>query len=197
MDILLKYKKALIIIAIVLIVAEVVWAIYTLTRPVVKDPSSKSPTPSSVTQTVVTDSIASISLQGSTQVAVGEVFKVDIQLSTNSPTDGTDLIIKYDANVLEVVQTDKKAVTVGSIYQDYPVNTVDDKGLIVISGVTLNKGFKDQGLFGSMSFKAKTKGTTKISVDYTEKSTTDSNVTESASGLDILKSVNNLDITIN
>ena len=195
MDIFVKYKKVLIIVAIVLIVAEIAWAVYILTRPVIKE-SSSQPASSSQVKPVVTGSIASINLQGPVQAKIGDTFQVDIQLKANSLTDGTDLIIKFDPSILEVVQTNKKAITVGKIYQDYPVNVVDDKGLIVVSGVTLNKGFIDQGLFGTISFKAKGAGMAKISVDYTEKATTDSNVTESSTGTDILKSVINLELKI-
>lgn len=195
MDILIKYKKVLIIVAVVLIVAEVAWAVYTLTRPVTKESVTQSVS-SSQAQPIASGSIASIILQGPTQAKIGDTFKVDIQLKANSLTDGTDLIIKFDPNILEVVQTNKKAIDVGKIYQDYPVNIVDEKGLIVVSGVTLNKNFIDQGSFGTISFKAKATGIVKISVDYTEKSTTDSNVTESSTGTDILKSVTNLDVKI-
>ena len=195
MDILIKYKKVLIIVAIVLIVAEVAWAVYTLTRPVTKEPATQ-PVSSLQVQPVASGSVASIILQGPTQAKIGDIFQVNIQLKANSLTDGTDLIIKFDPSILEVVQTNKKAITVGKIYQDYPVNVVDDKGLIVVSGVTLNKGLIDQGLFGTISFKAKGAGMAKISVDYTEKATTDSNVTESSTGTDILKSVINLELKI-
>ena len=195
MDTLIKYKKPLLIIAGILVLVEVIWGVYTLTRQPPKNPLSQTPTSS--IQPSPSGSLGLVTLQGPTQVKVGEIFKVDMELTTNSPTDGTDLIVKYDPKVLELVLDGTKASTPGKTYQDYPANSVDPNGVITVSGVTLNKGFVGQGLFGSLNFKAKTKGLTKVNLDFTPGSTTDSNITESSSGKDILGKVSNLEVTIN
>lgn len=191
MDTLIKYKKPLLIIAGILVLVEVVWGVYTLSRPV-----SNTQQPTVGQAESVPASSGSVTLKGPAEAKVGENLRVDMELTTNSQTDGADLIIKYDPKVLDLVTNGTLAATVGKTYQDYPANSADPSGVITISGVSTGKGFSGTGVFATIKFSAKATGTTKVSVDFTAGSTTDSNVTESSSGRDILESVNNLEITV-
>lgn len=196
MDNLIKFKKPLIVLAVLLVVAELVWAGYTLTRPVIKTTPEEIQL-NSKEEKPISDKSATLVLNGPTSVNTNETFKVEVELTTDAFTIGTDLILKYDPKVLEIVALDKTASTVGKIYKDYPANSFDANGTIAVSGVSTDKGFIGKGIFASLNFKAKSKGATKITIDFKPNVTIDSNVTESSTGSDILKSVNSLDLTIN
>lgn len=176
--------------------AEVVWAGYTLSRPLPKNVPGPTGEPEINSQPTLGGSLAGIALQGPSQASVGDTFKADIELSANSPSTGADVIIKYDPEVLQVVPSGTAAATAGKIFQSYPANTFDPKGIITLSGTSVDKGFSGQGVFASINFKAKDKGLTKIEFDFTPGLTTDSNVIEVSSGSDILKKVSNLELTI-
>lgn len=133
-------------------------------------------------------------------VKVGEIFAVSINISSKNRSAGTDIIMIYDPNLLSVeVGTSDKPVQVGSIYQDYPVNSNDsNNGRIVVSGISSqSEGSLTSGLFGVVNFKAKKSGKTAISLDFAKGSTTDSNVTESESSTDILEAVQNAEVLVN
>ena len=107
-------------------------------------------------------------------------------------TDGTDLIIGYDSNMLEVATA---SVTKGSIYGDYPLISVSG-GKIAISGISIDSTFNGVGVLANLNFTAKQTGQTTLSVDYTAGKTTDSNIIETGSGKDILDQVTNLELII-
>lgn len=194
MDTLVRFKKPLLIIAGILVAVELAWGAYTLTRPVATAPQS-TPAQSDQTAPSVTQSLGSVSLKGPSQAKVGDSVRVDIELASTSTTDGADLIIRYDPLALDLVPSGTNAAAAGTIYQDYPANSAEN-GVITLSGVSLSSGFSGSGIFGTLNFTAKGPGKTKVSLDFTPGSTTDSNITESSTGHDILKVVNSLEVTI-
>ncbi len=178
----------------IIILLEVSWAAWILTKPI------PPPTP---VQTIVVSpkKPATISLTASkTSLKVGEKVTVSINISSDKKTDGTDLLITYDPKLLsvETVGGTKQPVIAGTIYNDYPLNSVDEKlGRITVSAITDTKGgVLADGLFGSVVFVGKAAGNAQISLDFTPSSTADSNVTESGTGRDVLEKVNNLEMEI-
>lgn len=153
-------------------------------------------TPKTTTQANNTPAVIILSAS-KPAVKVGESFAVSINISSRKPSDGTDIILLYDPNLLSVESTSGKPVSVGSIYPEYPINSDDKKGRIVVSGISSSpEGIIASGLFGTVTFKAKTAGKTIIKLDFTKGSTTDSNVTESGTSSDILEAVQNADVLI-
>lgn len=184
-------KKIIFIVVALVIVTEVVWAVYSLRKP-----ASKIDQPELVAEKEVR---AKLNFTGPQTATQGANFKVDVVLSTFKPTGGADLILKYDPKMLELVPNNKQAINLGKIYQEYPVNEVDSKeGKITLTGLTSlsSKGFVGEGLLLTINFKAKTKGSTKISFDFTKRSTTDSNISEEGSGVDLLDEVSEYTINI-
>ncbi len=175
----------------VVILAEVIWAGSMLMKP--------TPAPQlAITLPIVEEVVEKetvISLTTSKNpVKVGDSIDVAIDISSSKKTSGTDLIIKFDQNKL-TVQNPKSPVVKGSIYTSYPVNEVS-LGKITVSGITEGKGVLTDGLFGVITFKAKSVGVATISVDFTPGSTTDTNVIETESGIDVLERVQNLEVNI-
>lgn len=189
-------KKLLIIVGVVL-AAELAWAGYTLTRPV--PPANFKATTPPIQETGLNVTTASLSLNGPTSVIVGQSFDVDIMLEVPIETDAADVIFNYDPALLEVVTFGTGAATTGTLYPNYPVNSVDSTlGRIVLAGATDPgaKAFTGQGTFATVTFKAKAKGQTTLTFEYTKGSTTDSNVVDSKQGRDILDKVTNLVLSI-
>lgn len=128
----------------------------------------------------------------------GEPVLVDVKLFTGGfTTDSTDLVIKYDPQIL-APSADNFAVS-GNIYSEYPGVQIDkQKGLIGISGITLpgQKGFSGVGKFAKLNFNALKNGNTKVVIEFEAGETSDSNVVLSGSSKDILAGVENADINI-
>lgn len=168
---------------------ELIFAIKTLTAPTPPSPAAPSKSqPASV----------NLSLEAVGQdFKVGEIVTVNVRVNTGGhPTDGIDLVLNFDPKILEASTASLIKTT---IYPDYPQMRVDSKvGLVQISGISGVEGgtFKGEGVLATINFKAKAAGKTTLTIDYTKGQTNDSNVVESATGLDILEGVNNLNLTI-
>lgn len=180
-------KKNILMLLGVVIVAEVLWAGWTLYQ-----------TNRQISQTVLPPVTKSqptqIELQtDKTSVKVGEKFTVSIYMLSDKSTDGADLIINYDPKLLLAEQ-----VILGTLYNEYPKNTIDVKeSKVTISGIsTETAGIKPNGLFGSIVFTAKAPGSSGISLEFTPGSTVDTNVIEQGTGEDVLEKVNNLEVNI-
>lgn len=190
-------KKIIFIILGAVIVGELIWAGWTLSKEWTQSKIAPAPSPVIRPQRTKVVKPTTISLVADkNQLKKGEKLTVAINLSSEVATDGTDLIILYDPKLLSVnAQT---PVTLGSLYDDFPLNKVDsESGRITISGIS-NKsgGTVANGLFGTVIFTAKKAGVAKISLDFTAGSTVDSNVIETDSGKDVLEKVNNLEVNI-
>ncbi len=183
----------------VIIFAEVVWSIYTLSKPL-SQPAQKAPAfETEEVQTTVSPKSASFSLLGPVTTRIDETIKVDVHMDVSgAAADGLDLVIKYDPTALEVVNAQAPMV-LGQAFPNYPDNSADlESGLITVSAVSTpdSPGFSGQTVLGSISFKAKKLGNTSLTLDYTKGSTKDSNIVETTTGDDILNKVTNLDIKI-
>lgn len=186
-------KRNIFIFVGILILSELIWAGWTLSRP------SKSIAPKKiVSQKVSKPTVVSLTTSQAV-VKVGDKVNIDINLSSSKFTDGTDLIILYNPSLLSVDPVSAGSpVKPGKIYTDYPINTVNEKsGKITVSGITSQSGgVVPQGIFGTISFIAKMAGTAKISLDFASGSTSDSNVVEAKTAKDLLDKVENLELSI-
>lgn len=122
-------------------------------------------------------------------------FKITINLNTGGQqTDGTDAILKYDPAVFTTTLT---KITNGTIYPDYPGNSVDAaNGRINVSGLaSVNQPFSSSGVLATVEFTVKadtTAATSPITFDFdpnNKAKTTDSNVVERGTIQDLLDSV--------
>jgi hypothetical protein len=131
------------------------------------------------------------------QYQVGETMVAQVSLdSGGQPTNGTDVILKYDTTVFEATTGALKA---GPIYDDFPVLDFDKQtGMIRISGISSvnSKGFNGVGVLATLNLKVLKAGTGEINFEFKEGSTTDSNVINLKTAEDILGKVNNLIINI-
>lgn len=129
---------------------------------------------------------------------VGETLAIKIRVDTNgNKTSGTDVLLRFDPKIFEA--SGDGVITKGTIYQDYPVASVDPKvGLITISGISPSKdsGFKGAGILATVNLKAKASGQTKITLDFTNGSSKDTNILDAGSSRDLLQKVIPLSLTI-
>ena len=172
----------------VVILAEIIWAAWMISKPA-KPPQVIKP-PDAITMAQPT----TVSLTAAkSSISVGERLTVSINISSSKRTDGADLIITYDPNLLSA-----QPVIAGTIYSDYPLNSLDQAlGRITVSGITDDpSGVLADGLFGSLVFVGKAPGIAKVSLQFSPGSTSDSNVTETGTGRDVLEKVEDLELII-
>lgn len=127
---------------------------------------------------------------------VNEVIPVTININSGGNTlSGADLVIRYDANILDIKNED---IAKGNLFDEYPLISVDaTKGLIAISGInSIRKGFTGAGQFAKLNLRAKVAGKTSLAIDFQKGSTADSNLVDMNTSKDVLEAVENLDITI-
>lgn len=122
-------------------------------------------------------------------------FPINVNLDTGgAQTDGTDAILFYDVSRFTAV-----SITNGTIYPDYPGNNIDAQtGKITISGLaSVNTPFTGKGTLATINFKVTdtaATGATQITFDFdpnNKAKTTDSNVVERNTIVDVLNSVVN------
>lgn len=183
----------LIIIIVLILIIEIIWAFKTMNNfnPLV---AQTLPQP---TKKVILN-VISLNTDKN-DYKIGEKIPVSINVSSNKNIAGADLIIKYDPNLLSIVtNADKTPVAVGAIFDDYPVNMVDEKnGVITISGTAGNTaGVIPKGVFGTIVFQGKAVGKAKVFLDFVKNSTNDTNLIENQSAQDVLEEVKNLDLKI-
>ncbi|MBI3109900.1 hypothetical protein HYZ06_02555 [Candidatus Daviesbacteria bacterium] len=128
-------------------------------------------------------------------------FTLDITLdTTGADTDGTDAILIYDASRFTVNSIN----TQNKVYPDYPGNNVDEiSGKITISGLaSVAQAFSGKGSLATLSMTVKETapaGATQIKFDFDpndKTKTTDSNVVQRGTIVDVLNSVTNGSYTI-
>lgn len=128
---------------------------------------------------------ASLSLSPATgEVEVSQAFSVEVILDTaGSNSDSADVILKYDADKLSIVNS-----VLGDLYDNKAKNDTGVLGKVTMRAYSSPGTFyKGQGTFATLTFKAKAAGTAVASFDFTANSTKDCNV--SLSKVDILTSV--------
>lgn len=175
-----------------ILILEVIIGVKTLLSPVETSPPLSQPTTSP--QKVTTGASINLSLDQQSYEAGAEVL-VSVNVSTGDYlTDGTDVVLQFDPQVLEPT---KDFFMKGSIYQDYPGARKDlAKGIVSTSGIAVSDPFKGSGVFGTFKFKAKKRGVSLIELKFSPSSTTDSNIIESKSAKDILEEGSKVEIKI-
>ncbi|OGY23921.1 MAG: hypothetical protein A2Y57_04270 [Candidatus Woykebacteria bacterium RBG_13_40_7b] len=139
---------------------------------------------------------ATLSLSPSSgTVGEGYEFKVQVIVDTQGvQTDGTDVFLFYDDDKLTLTSSD---ITQGSFYSLYPTKTVS-AGVIKIDAQANTGGPypSGKGTVATLNFTAKAQGAGAVEFDFTEDSTTDSNVVEHGTSQDVLVSVTDGSYTI-
>lgn len=126
----------------------------------------------------------------------GDDVQVLIKVLTGGkPTDGLDLSLQFDPQIMEISDDFFQK---GDIYTDYSnLETDSQGGLVRISATTSpEESFSGIGEFGRFKFKAKKTGLAVFKIDFQKGRTTDSNIIESGTSKDILNEVTDLEITI-
>lgn len=127
-------------------------------------------------------------------------FTLNIELdTTGAQTDGTDAILKYDPTRLSAQKIES-----GTIYADYPGSNIDPQsGKITVSGLAqVAQPFSGKGTLATIHFTIPPNtptGLTQIKFDFDpndKTKTTDSNVVERTTIVDVLSSVTDGQYTI-
>lgn len=125
----------------------------------------------------------------------GCTYPVNINLDSQGVnTDGADAILFYDPNIFSITTS---SIINGSIYPEFPGNSVNQiNGQISISGISsVSTPFNGQGLFATINLKVKddaVSGSTPVTFDFDPANptkTTDSNIVERGTIVDVLSSV--------
>lgn len=188
-------RRNIFVVLAVVILGELIWAGSSLLKP-----NNTTPSPAPViTTTIPVEEPTIISLTSNVvQVKPGDKINVSINITSPKNTQGADIIINFDPKVLslETVGKKKEPVVLSGMYNEFPINEVEG-GKITVSGIsTTDGGVATNGLFGTVVFVAKAAGQTKVSIDFTPGSTTDSNVTQIEGGKDALSEVSDLEVKI-
>ena len=127
-------------------------------------------------------------------------YTLDINLNTDgAETDGTDAILLYDNTKFTGITINTELTP--KIYNDFPGSNDDNAGKVTVSGLaSVSSAFKGSGTMAKVEFRVKDAagtGATIVKFDYdgTGK-TTDSNVVQRGTALDILSNVTNGNYTI-
>lgn len=188
-------KKIIFAVLGIVVLVEVVWAVSSLMKPK-PTPVASSPSSSAVAITKVTSATL---IATPSAVKVGDKINVKINLSSQVKSDGVDMIILYDPKLLSVESASAATpVKTGSLFSSYPQNKLDDKlGRIAVSGIADQAGgVLANGSLGEVTFVAKTAGKTKITLDFTPGSASDSNIVETGTGNDVLGKVGAAEVII-
>lgn len=119
---------------------------------------------------------------------------VDIMMDTEGETsDAANIYVYYDPADIEIVDKDSftagDQIQTGNAYSVY-VDNIADTGEIRLTGFTVMGGFSGVRTFGSIVFKGREGVTeTSMSIYYVAGSTTDSNIAQKDTGLDLLDGV--------
>jgi len=126
-------------------------------------------------------------------------FSINVLVDTAGvTTDGTDAVIIYDPARL----TANPPIVNGTIYSDYPGSNIDAaNSKITISGIaSVSQGFSGSGVLATINFTVLNSGTpTALTFDFDPNNkgkTTDSNVVERGTVVDVLSSVTNGSYTL-
>lgn len=137
-----------------------------------------------------------------TDYRVGEVVPVVVKVSTGGYTTlGTDLVLKYDPNILEIAGAQN--IVNGDAYNEYPAKTFDQQqGMVGISGISSinSSGFNGIATFATINFRAKSAGKASLKVEFTPGGTAESNIIrlgdDQSASEDILAKVSDLELII-
>lgn len=119
----------------------------------------------------------------------GQTYPVGIVIdSAGKSIDGVDVVISYDPSKVQIIGG---KVNSSSLLPEVPLNTADSvKGKIRFSALTFDPKAVT-GIVGTFSFKPLSKGEVNFAFEFTNGATTDSNVAEHGSAIDVLTGVEN------
>ncbi len=127
-------------------------------------------------------------------------FSLNIELDTGgAQTDGTDAIVNFEATKLKI-----NSITNGTIYPDYPGNSIDNQtGRVNVSGLAApDKAFSSKGTLATLNISVLANapaGSTPVTFMFdpnNKTKTTDSNVVERSTIADVLSQVQDGNYTI-
>ena len=132
---------------------------------------------------------------GSFDFAQGLTYPVGIVVdSAGKSVDGIDVVISYDPAKAQIVGGKVNAT---SLFPENPLNSVDAvRGKIRFSVLTFEPK-AETGIVGTFSFRSLAKGEVNFTIDYTAGATTDSNMAEHGSAIDVLSNIENATYTFN
>lgn len=135
----------------------------------------------------------------------GQVFEIDVRIGTdNADTNAAEFYIYYDTSMLEVVDVNPSRSGVqiheGNVYQSYIDNNVDtEKGEIRLTGFSIGSPYNSgsgSGSFARIPFRGLNLGQTEVNFGFTPGSTTDSNIAQTVTSVDILSEASGGSYTI-
>lgn len=137
---------------------------------------------------------------GSQNYVLGCEYTADIKIKTASFSNAADIIVQYNPDKIEVVdgmpEIPGTQILTGTAYQSYIGNKVDTQaGIIRLTGVSIEKVFSGEGIFGRIKFKGKsTDEKTSFAIKYDgEGKSNDSNIAEVNTSSDLLGGANSID----
>lgn len=135
-----------------------------------------------------------------------QIFEIEVRLGTGGAnTNAAEFYIYYDPSMLEVVDANPGRggiqIHEGDVYDNYIDNSADpSKGEIRLTGFSAGNPYNSgagSGLFARIPFRGLRSGETEVKFGFTPGSTTDSNVVETGTSIDILGEVRDGVYTIN
>lgn len=174
-----KIKFLFVFLGLVL-VGELIWAVYYLTDPLKFFRGQPTPSP----PLLAADNKAFLFLDP----PLGEFNRgapVELKIVLDSRANlvlGTDVVLRFDPNFWEIIDGDLRAggiqIVPGTIFPRHLGNKVNlSQGKITFSGLAeVDQPFSGRGILAKIELVPKKKGTTKIFFDYQPGATNDSNV---------------------
>lgn len=130
---------------------------------------------------------------GDYSFSAGQTYPVGIVVdSAGKSIDGVDVVISYDSAKVQVVGG---KVNPTSLFSENPLNSAA-QGKIRFSVLSFSPQ-PQSGIIGTFSIKPLVKGEVDLNVDYAPGSTTDSNIAEHGSAMDVLGGVVSAKYTFN
>jgi len=152
--------------------------------------SKKQTSQSLTTKATIENATLSFSpATGEYMFVAGTSYPVGILVdSAGKNIDGVDVVINFDPTK---VQVEGSSLSTTTVFEQYPVNTVDNvKGIVKLSGLTFSTK-PVTGIVATFRFQPLAKGEVNFTFNFISGATTDSNIADNTTAKDILGSVEN------
>lgn len=177
------------------ILGEIVWAVFYLSQPIKKAEALPSPKAVTLPTPASKPSFSLNPKEGSFRV--GEEFRVDIVLDTSGrKVAAGDAILHFDPQKLSVLDSmatiSGVQIVPGALFSHHPGNLVTDTGRIALSGLSeIDEFYRGQGVFGTITFRAEATGSALVTFEFQPGETSDSNLADYETANDVLGQVTN------